>query len=70
MSFCSLSAGATRGLTLEIDLKKLGVEQFSFRHLFSAEIVEFKQAYIERNFRPPLLFRDAIELHKATAYAI
>ncbi|KAI9454431.1 hypothetical protein F5148DRAFT_1326581 [Russula earlei] len=27
-------------------------------HVFSCEIVPFKQAYIERNFQPPLLFRD------------
>jgi hypothetical protein len=31
-------------------------------HLFSAKIVLFKQAYIERNFNPPVIFRDIIEL--------
>ncbi|TFY81373.1 hypothetical protein EWM64_g2645 [Hericium alpestre] len=31
-------------------------------HVFSCEIVPYKQAYIERNFRPPLLFRDVCEL--------
>ncbi|GAA5867419.1 hypothetical protein JCM3774_002898 [Rhodotorula dairenensis] len=31
-------------------------------HVFSAEIDAFKQAYIERNFAPPLLFRDVTEL--------
>lgn len=31
-------------------------------HVFSCEIVPFKQAYIERNFQPPLLFRDVCEL--------
>ncbi|KAJ5815684.1 hypothetical protein N7474_007461 [Penicillium riverlandense] len=31
-------------------------------HLFSCEIVPFKQAYIERNFHPPILFRDIREL--------
>lgn len=35
---------------------------FEFDHLFSAEIVPFKQAYIERNFKPPLLFRDVSQL--------
>ena len=35
---------------------------FPIEHLFSCEIVPFKQAYIERNFRPPLLFRDIREL--------
>ncbi|GAA5877400.1 hypothetical protein JCM1840_006088 [Sporobolomyces johnsonii] len=32
------------------------------QHIFSAEIEPFKQAYIERNFSPPLLFRDVTEL--------
>ncbi|GAA6033422.1 hypothetical protein JCM8097_006743 [Rhodosporidiobolus ruineniae] len=32
------------------------------KHIFSAEIEPFKQAYIERNFAPPLLFRDVTEL--------
>lgn len=31
-------------------------------HVFSCEIEPFKQAYIERNFQPPLLFRDVCEL--------
>lgn len=35
---------------------------FDFKHLFSAEIVPFKQAYIERNFHPRHLFRDVAEL--------
>ncbi|CAK4032193.1 DNA repair rad8 [Lecanosticta acicola] len=34
-------------------------------HLFSAEIVPFKQAYIERNFKPPIIFRDITELTQA-----
>lgn len=38
------------GTTLEIE------------HVFSCEIEPFKQAYIERNFQPPLLFRDVCEL--------
>lgn len=46
----------------------MDIGPFAFKHLFSAEIVEYKQAYIERNFRPPLLFRDAIELHRGFAY--
>ncbi|KAL4878957.1 hypothetical protein BJY04DRAFT_229492 [Aspergillus karnatakaensis] len=37
------------------------------KHLFSAEIVPFKQAYIERNFHPPLLFRDVAELKDRVA---
>ncbi|PCH36338.1 hypothetical protein WOLCODRAFT_166855 [Wolfiporia cocos MD-104 SS10] len=42
-----------------------------FEHVFSCEIEPFKQAYIERNFQPPLLFRDVCELgdtHATTAY--
>ncbi|GAA5914524.1 uncharacterized protein JCM6883_003191 [Sporobolomyces salmoneus] len=40
-------------------------------HIFSAEIEPFKQAYIERNFSPPILFRDVTELpndEAVTAY--
>jgi hypothetical protein len=36
-------------------------------HVFSCEIEPFKQAYIERNFQPPLLFRDIRELGEARA---
>jgi hypothetical protein len=39
--------------------------------VFSCKIEPFKQAYIERNFHPPLLFRDIRELgedHAHTAY--
>lgn len=32
------------------------------QHVFSCEIEPFKQAYIERNFHPPILFRDVCEL--------
>lgn len=43
-------------------LKTLTGKQLSIEHVFSCEIVAFKQAYIERNFSPPLLFRDVEEL--------
>ena len=46
--------------------QKLGVD-----HVFSCEIEPFKQAYIERNFAPPILFRDIRELDEdqaTTAY--
>ena len=39
-------------------------------HVFSCEIEPFKQAYIERNFKPPLLFRDVCELGDSHAYVI
>lgn len=52
-------------LALELIQKSI-LEQhginFDFEHVFSCEIEPFKQAYIERNFHPPLLFRDVCEL--------
>lgn len=36
--------------------------KFEIEHVFSCEIEPFKQAYIERNFHPPILFRDVCEL--------
>ncbi|KAI0940949.1 hypothetical protein AcV7_003183 [Taiwanofungus camphoratus] len=45
--------------------------KLDFQHVFSCEIEPFKQAYIERNFQPPLLFRDVCELgdsHATTVY--
>ncbi|KAJ6581619.1 hypothetical protein B0H19DRAFT_1116025 [Mycena capillaripes] len=41
---------------------------FKVEHVFSCEIEPFKQAYIERNFHPPLLFRDVCELGNAEAH--
>jgi site-specific DNA-cytosine methylase len=41
---------ATEDVSLEVE------------HVFSCEIEEWKQAYIERNFHPPILFRDIREL--------
>lgn len=41
---------------------------FLVEHVFSCEIEPFKQAYIERNFHPPLLFRDVCELGDGEAY--
>lgn len=46
--------------------EKLG-KVFNVEHLFSAEIVPFKQAYIERNFHPRFLFRDVTELKDRVA---
>jgi len=52
-------------LALELIQKSI-LEQHGFtlevEHVFSCEIEPFKQAYIERNFQPPLLFRDVCEL--------
>lgn len=41
----------------------LNVDSLEVDHIFSAEIEEFKQAYIERNFHPNLLLRDITELY-------
>ncbi|KAI9836785.1 MAG: hypothetical protein M1819_000950 [Sarea resinae] len=43
-------------------LKKHHNISLQIDHKFSAEIVPFKQAYIERNFSPPIIFRDIREL--------
>ncbi|KAF1977758.1 hypothetical protein BU23DRAFT_526261 [Bimuria novae-zelandiae CBS 107.79] len=42
-------------------LKTVDEPSLEFKHLFSAEIEQFKQAFIERNFAPELLFRDIRE---------
>ncbi|KAF1942479.1 hypothetical protein EJ02DRAFT_511619 [Clathrospora elynae] len=39
-------------------LQKQGYPPVNFQHEFSAEIEVFRQAYIQRNFRPKILFRD------------
>ncbi|KAJ8456991.1 hypothetical protein ONZ45_g18498 [Pleurotus djamor] len=43
-------------------MKKLFNVDINVKHEFSCEIEPFKQAYIERNFQPPILFRDVCEL--------
>lgn len=52
-------------------LDKEGIDPdriFQIEHVFSCEIEPFKQAYIERNFHPPVLFRDIRELGNDMAY--
>ncbi|KAI8615565.1 hypothetical protein BC830DRAFT_1064253 [Chytriomyces sp. MP71] len=47
---------------------KLGIPNaLTVDHVFSCEIEPFKQAYIDRNFSPPILFRDVRELAGAEA---
>ncbi|KAI4715878.1 hypothetical protein E4T48_07929 [Aureobasidium sp. EXF-10727] len=46
--------------------KRGGGLELNYEHVFSAEIVPFKQAYIERNFRPPIIFRDITEITSST----
>lgn len=60
-------------LALELIQKSLSSEhgvEIDVEHVFSCEIEPFKQAYIERNFQPPLLFRDVCELGDGEAYVI
>ena len=57
-------------LALELIQKSLKEQQgvqLEVEHVFSCEIEPFKQAYIERNFQPPLLFRDVCELGDGVA---
>ncbi|KAK5119245.1 hypothetical protein LTR85_007859 [Meristemomyces frigidus] len=46
-------------------LKHLCLDTINIQHIFSAEIVPSKQAYIERNFAPPIIFRDITEFDRA-----
>ncbi|KAL5513360.1 hypothetical protein ACEPAH_3759 [Sanghuangporus vaninii] len=61
-------------LALELiqeSIQKLFSMKLDIEHVFSCEIEPFKQAYIERNFSPPILFRDICELggdEATTAY--
>ncbi|GLA20261.1 hypothetical protein AnigIFM62618_008833 [Aspergillus niger] len=57
-------------LALEMVQKHLREQfnmNFEIRHIFSAEIDPLRQAYIQRNFRPPRLFRDVKELNHRVA---
>ena len=65
----------TESPLLALDLMCQSIQEqygipLEFEHVFSCEIEPFKQAYIERNFRPPLLFRDVCELGDAEAYVL
>jgi len=58
-------------LALELIQKSIHEQHglsLDIEHVFSCEIEPFKQAYIERNFHPPLLFRDVCELGDDEAY--
>ena len=50
---------------IQDSLKKHCQGDIQIDHLFSAEIVPYKQAYIERNFSPPIIFRDILEMTEA-----
>ena len=51
-------------------VKELYNANLEIDHLFSCEIEPFKQAYIERNFKPPILFRDVCELGNDEAFVL
>jgi hypothetical protein len=53
----------------QVMLEQHGIP-LEFEHVFSCEIEPFKQAYIERNFQPPLLFRDVCELGEPQACVV
>ncbi|EJD08575.1 uncharacterized protein FOMMEDRAFT_102039 [Fomitiporia mediterranea MF3/22] len=61
-------------LALELiqeSMQRIFSTKLDFHHVFSCEIEPFKQAFIERNFSPPILFRDVCELggeEATTAY--
>jgi site-specific DNA-cytosine methylase len=70
-TMCSGTESPLLALTkISYSLSKSGV-RLEVDHAFSCEIEPFKQAYIDRNFAPKLLFRDIRELgddQAATAY--
>lgn len=73
-TMCSGTESPILALNLISEALKARGHIFEFDHQFSAEIVPYKQAYIERNFSPPIIFRDIKELsipgatHATTAY--
>ena len=65
-TMCSGTESPILALEMICDaLKKHSDVPLTMDHVFSAEIVPFKQAYIERNFNPPIIFRDITELTDA-----
>ena len=62
-TMCSGTESPLLAMQLFLDaLKSKSDIEISIDHVFSAEIEPFKQAYIERNFDPPRIFRDVREL--------
>ncbi|KAK7727497.1 hypothetical protein SLS57_002970 [Botryosphaeria dothidea] len=67
-TMCSGTESPVLALQLVSDaLEKHGAAPLRLNHVFSAEIVPKKQAYIERNFHPPIIFRDIRELTREDA---
>lgn len=62
-TMCSGTESPLLALDLIQDsIQELLGKKIEIQHVFSCEIEPFKQAYIERNFSPPILFRDICEL--------
>ncbi|MCJ1285663.1 hypothetical protein MMC26_005004 [Xylographa opegraphella] len=61
-TMCSGTESPILALQMVQDALKASGYRFSFHHVFSAEIVAFKQAYIERNFHTDIIFRDIREM--------
>ncbi|CAG8374639.1 unnamed protein product [Penicillium salamii] len=57
----------TEAPLLAVEMIQKCIDRLQFTHAFSCEIVPLKQSYIERSFRPPVLFRDLTELGKDQA---
>jgi hypothetical protein len=62
------TADAGNIITVDCSDNNTPVCFLQLEHVFSCEIEPFKQGYIERNFHPPLLFRDIRELGQQHAY--
>ncbi|KAB2572419.1 DNA repair protein RAD5 [Lasiodiplodia theobromae] len=67
-TMCSGTESPVLALQLVSDALQKNGNALGLRHVFSAEIVPKKQAYIERNFHPPIIFRDIRELTKEDAF--
>lgn len=67
-TMCSGTESPVLALQLVSEALQQNGDVLGLRHVFSAEIVPKKQAYIERNFHPPIIFRDIRELTKEDAF--
>ena len=61
-TMCSGTEAPLLGLAeLRDAFDRIGLSGLDFEHVASAEIEPLKQAYISRNFKPPVLFRDVTD---------
>ncbi|KEF59657.1 uncharacterized protein A1O9_04503 [Exophiala aquamarina CBS 119918] len=62
VTMCSGTESPIIGMNMiQQSIQCQGEEHFKIRHLGSCEIEPYKQAFIERNFGPPVLLRDVTE---------